>query len=252
MAETKRDRRLKQLHALLAGREKIHLKEAAQQLGVSEMTIRRDFSDPCELVSLIGGYIVSKPRNQPGGRYILQEETGNHVQEKQLIGSMAAAYVAENQTIFFDNGTTNIHLIAAIDEQISFTGVCFSLNTFMALKKKANCTAILCGGEYDPQHDNFYPLGDQSEIDNLRFDLMFVSAAGVDVAMGITCYSYKELPYKRKAIRQSRQKILLADHSKLGTVKSAFVCDLKQMDQFICDADIPLAYQECVLGSGAQ
>lgn len=243
MAETKRERRLQQLNELLASREKVHLKQAAQHLGVSEMTIRRDFSEPSELVSLIGGYIVSKPKKQPGGRYILQEQSGNHVQEKQLIGSMAAVYVAKDQTVFFDNGTTNIHVIEAIDATIPFTGVCFSFNTFMALKKKANCRAILCGGGYDPEHDNFYPLGVQSEIDHLRFDLMFVSAAGIDATMGITCYSYQELPYKLKAITQSRRKILVADHSKLGVVKSAFVCQLNQIDQFICDGDIPAAYQ---------
>ena len=43
--ETRRDERINKLAQALKGTDKIHLKEAAQLLGVSEMTIRRDLNE---------------------------------------------------------------------------------------------------------------------------------------------------------------------------------------------------------------
>ncbi|KMV32252.1 hypothetical protein AB733_01690 [Photobacterium swingsii] len=242
MVETKREKRIRQLAELLLGQEKVHLKDAAESLDVSEMTIRRDFNEPNTFVSLIGGYVVKKQVGSADLEYVINEQSTNHVKEKTKIGKEAAKLILDNQTVFFDNGTTVVHIIQAISDDISFTGVCFSLNVFMALKAKPNCHVILCGGGYDTKHNNFYPLGDSSEIDNIRFDSAFLSAAGIDPAHGLTCYSFNELPYKKKAISQSQNVVLAVDNSKFGVVKSAFICSLKSVDIIISDIDLPIEY----------
>ncbi|PUZ02019.1 DNA-binding transcriptional repressor DeoR, partial [Cronobacter sakazakii] len=60
--ETRRDERLAQLLQALKRQDKMHLKEAAALLGVSEMTIRRDLQGNDAPVTLLGGYIVLEPR----------------------------------------------------------------------------------------------------------------------------------------------------------------------------------------------
>jgi len=59
--ETRRDERIGQLLSALKRSDKLHLKEAAALLGVSEMTIRRDLSTNSAPVVLLGGYIVLEP-----------------------------------------------------------------------------------------------------------------------------------------------------------------------------------------------
>ncbi|HAF52695.1 MAG TPA: DNA-binding transcriptional repressor DeoR, partial [Leclercia adecarboxylata] len=56
--ETRRDERLAQLITALKRSDKLHLKEAAALLGVSEMTIRRDIKSETGTVELLGGYTV--------------------------------------------------------------------------------------------------------------------------------------------------------------------------------------------------
>lgn len=56
--ETRRGDRIGQLLQALKRSDKLHLKEAAALLGVSEMTIRRDLSGNNAPVVLLGGYIV--------------------------------------------------------------------------------------------------------------------------------------------------------------------------------------------------
>jgi DeoR family deoxyribose operon repressor len=58
--ETRRDDRIAQLLQALKRSDKLHLK-AANLLGVSEMTIRRDLNSDSAPVVLLGGYIVLEP-----------------------------------------------------------------------------------------------------------------------------------------------------------------------------------------------
>ena len=48
--ETRRDERIHKLAQALKRTDKLHLKDAAQLLGVSEMTIRRDLTEPASAV----------------------------------------------------------------------------------------------------------------------------------------------------------------------------------------------------------
>ncbi|VFT75909.1 Deoxyribose operon repressor [Klebsiella aerogenes] len=57
---------------------------------------------------------------------------------------------------FFDCGTTTPWIIDAIDDALPFTGVCYSLNTFLALQEKPQCRAVLCGGGISRQQRDFY------------------------------------------------------------------------------------------------
>ena len=63
--ETRRDERIGQLIQALKRSDKLHLKEAAALLGVSEMTIRRDLNSESGPVVLLGGYVVLEPRSVP-------------------------------------------------------------------------------------------------------------------------------------------------------------------------------------------
>lgn len=77
--ETRREERIGQLLQELKRSDKLHLKDAAALLGVSEMTIRRDLNNHSAPVVLLGGYIgsgtaqcqplpVKRSKIPPGGR----------------------------------------------------------------------------------------------------------------------------------------------------------------------------------------
>ncbi len=61
-----------QLIQALKRSDKLHLKEAASLLGVSEMTIRRDLNGHSGPVVLLGGYIVLEPRSAT--HYLLSDQ----------------------------------------------------------------------------------------------------------------------------------------------------------------------------------
>lgn len=128
--ETRREERINRLVQALKRADKIHLKEAAALLGVSEMTIRRDLSAEPAAVVLLGGYVVTDPRSNGVTNYFVSDQKAKQVMEKRRIGLLAAPLINENDTVFFDCGTTTPAIIDAIADELTFTAVCHSLNTF--------------------------------------------------------------------------------------------------------------------------
>jgi len=233
--ETRRDERINKLAQALKRTDKIHLKEAAQLLGVSEMTIRRDLSEGQGAVVLLGGYIVADPMRSQG-HYYVSDQLSQHVEQKRQLGIRAAMLINAGETIYFDCGTTVPWIIDAIDEDLPFTAVCCAVNTFLALREKPACRVILSGGEFHPDNALFTPLGPLSVMDNLCPDKAFISAAGIDLHQGASCYNLEELPVKLLAMQRARQRLLVADSSKFGKVLPARIADLSVFDALISDA----------------
>jgi DeoR family deoxyribose operon repressor len=233
--DTRRAERINQLVQALKRTDKIHLKDAAALLGVSEMTIRRDLNAQPAAVVLLGGYVVAEPRSNSVTHYFVSDQQAKQVAEKRRIGLLAAALIQQNHTVFFDCGTTTPAIIDAIADELAFTAVCHSLNTFLALQHKANCKVILCGGEFKPNNCIFTAVGQHNELDRICPDIAFISAAGVTLQQGATCFNFDELEMKHKAMRMAQQKILVVDHSKFGQIKPACIGPLTQFDRIISD-----------------
>ncbi|CND92939.1 DNA-binding transcriptional repressor DeoR [Yersinia nurmii] len=233
--ETRRAERINKLTHALKRSDKIHLKDAASLLRVSEMTIRRDLSAEPSAVILLGGYVVMDPKANSANNYFVSDQQAKQVEEKRKIGQLAAQLIEENDTIFFDCGTTIPLIIDEIPEELAFTALCYSLNTFLSLQDKPNCKVILCGGEFKPNNYIFSPIGQHNELDNVCPNKAFISAAGVSIEFGATCFNFDEVPWKQRALSKSQRKILVADHSKFGQIKPASIGPLTLFDTLVTD-----------------
>lgn len=232
--ETQPQKRVNTLIEYLKSTDKIHLKDAAQMLAVSEMTVRRDISNQPSPLMVLGGYIVNQSQNQIT-QYFVSDQQDKQVEEKRYIAKLVSQLVKENDTIFFDCGTTIPFIIDAINDAISFTAICYSLNAFLALQHKPNCKIILCGGHYQLNNAIFTSISPHNQLDFVCPNKAFISAAGIDLIQGVTCYEFDELSMKHQALDKSCQNILIADHTKFNQVKPAFIAELNRFYQVITD-----------------
>lgn len=240
--ENKREDRIQRLLLALKKTDKIHLKEASLLLNVSEMTIRRDLSSDPAPVILLGGYIVMDPKNNPATHYFISEQKMRQVAEKRRLAENAASLILDNDTVFFDCGTTMPYVIESIPEARVFTAICYSLNTFLALQEKPHCDVILCGGAFKSSNSIFTPIGRSSELDFIRPTKAFISAAGVSIEHGVTCFNFDELLMKHQAMERSAQSILVADSSKFDQVRPAAIAPLARFNTLVSDARPPQPY----------
>lgn len=238
--ETRRDERISKLAQALKRTDKLHLKDAAMLLGVSEMTVRRDLSEQASAVVLLGGYIVTDPKHHQN-HYFVSDQQSHNVDKKRQLGQRASTLIAPGDTVFFDCGTTMPWIIDAIDPALAFTAVCCAMNTFLALKEKPACKVILNGGEFHADNAIFTPLGQGSVMDSLCPDKAFISAAGIDPDQGATCYNLNELSMKHQALQRARHRILVADSSKFGKVLPARIGELTLFTALVSDTAPPSA-----------
>jgi DeoR family deoxyribose operon repressor len=229
--ETRRDERISQLIQALKRSDKLHLKEAASLLGVSEMTIRRDLNGHSGPVVLLGGYIVLEPRSAT--HYLLSDQKTRLVEEKRRAARHAAALLEAHQMAFFDCGTTTPWIIDAIDDALPFTGVCYSLNTFLALQEKPQCRAVLCGGEFHASNAIFMPLSLEDTLSHLSPDIAFYSAAGIDCEQGRPAITWSCRSSTGRCV--TRYHVLVVDHSKFGKVRPARMGALAKFDVIASD-----------------
>lgn len=220
VAETQRDIRIKKLLQHIKKTNRLHLKEAANYLNVSEMTIRRDLSKPSPVV-LLGGYIVIDPHINPVTSYFVAEQKSRNIEGKRHVGQLAAAMINTHDMVFFDCGTTSPYVIEAISDDLIFTGICCSLNTFLALQEKPHCRVILCGGEFKQNNASFIPLSHYNILNHICPDKAFISAAGISLDHGITCFNLEETLIKNQVINASQQNILIIDNTKFDKVRPA-------------------------------
>ncbi|OOF53513.1 DNA-binding transcriptional repressor DeoR [Rodentibacter genomosp. 2] len=234
MNNTKGNYRIKKLELLLKQVDKIHLREASAILNVSEMTIRRDLVST-KSMSLLGGYIVNEIKNN----YFLLEQQDKNVVEKMEVGKMASALIEDGDVIFFDCGTTIASLASQISDEIKFTAICCSINTFMILQEKINCNILLCGGHYLRDNSLITSIQNHSILDSVCTTKAFIATSGVDKQHGLTCFRFSEAQIKQKAMAKTQKKILIFDHTKLKQVHSAYIGQLDEFDLIVCNRPIP-------------
>ncbi|MDG6881535.1 Deoxyribose operon repressor [Phocoenobacter uteri] len=231
--------RIQQLNFLLKKMDKIHLRDAAEILNVSEMTIRRDLSTDSSSVTLLGGYIVKSPQNNHQNNYVILEQETKNIAEKMYVGKLAASQIVENDVVFFDTGSTIPFIASQIPRSLKFTAICCSINTFLILQEYPYCELILCGGSYSRHNNALSPISLSNELDNICTTKAFISTAGVSQSKGITCCYFDEVQTKRKAMNKTEKSILVFEHSKIEKTHQAYICPLNSFDQIITDQPLP-------------
>lgn len=233
---SRRAERLAALASAVTVRGVLRLREAAEHLGVSEMTVRRDIAASPDRFTYLGGYILSAADIGPGGTYVLDREVDSHAKAKAMACAEAARLLREDDTVFIDCGSTLIHLAERIPDELVLTAVCYSLNVAEILSRKPNVRLIMLGGVYHAASASFSSDDALATLSRLGINKAFISAGGVDVERGASCSNFYEVPIKQKAIQGATESHLVVDSSKFGKVRPAYFARIDQFDSIITEA----------------
>lgn len=230
----RRDERIARLQAFVRDGGPSRLDEAAERLGVSSMTLRRDLASPDVPLSLLGGHIL--PFATLGSGYALTREEGAHVAGKRQATRRAVDFVADGDTLFVDCGTTMPHLVNALPPAHALTVICYALNIATLACRRPNTRVVVLGGLFHEPSATFISDEALLALKKLRINTAFVSAAGVHVAGGATCAHFNEAPVKQTAIALAERSILVVDASKLGRQAAVHVAPLDSFERIVTSA----------------
>ena len=107
----------------------VTVRELAEKLSVSEMTIRRDLSllSQDNIVKLVHSGAVLNPDSLGASRYSLAEAGAQRGEVKMSIGRKAASLVEEGDIIIIDGGSTTECLAKSIPDTLQLTVLCWAM-----------------------------------------------------------------------------------------------------------------------------
>ncbi len=210
----------------------VTLTEAADALGVSEMTVRRDLNSLERTGTarrVRGGAVYSGPVSFHG-------RERSHADEKQQVAEKLLPLVPSQGVIALDSSTTMHRLAQMISPSGDLVIVTNGLVTFQVLQDRPGVTAILTGGAADRRSDSLVGPVATACLEGMRFTQFFASAAAVDER---ACYedTFEEAQIKRAFARSSAQVVIGAHSEKLGDNATAMAIAMKGVDVLATERD---------------
>lgn len=251
----KKDSRLGRIIRLMqehGGSISVH--DLSEILHVSDMTVRRDLNElqSHHLIERYHGRAVLTKEHLIGNfqnienEYALPAESEKNSDEKTRIGQFAASLIQKGDIISIDSGSTTDLMANYIPEAYPLTVVCYNLNIVQKLWKYPNINILLAGGLLHHRDMMFDSPEGIDFLRTVRANKAFVSASGVHKKLGLTCALAYEVSPKQALLQSSAQKILLADSSKFGTVKTVYFAGLSEIDMIVTDNGISQEWKEMI------
>ncbi|MCG8567280.1 MAG: DeoR/GlpR family DNA-binding transcription regulator [Desulfobacterales bacterium] len=238
MSKAKIERKKKMIQ-ILKEKRMVSLSKLSGMLGVSNMTARRYAGEMEDQIALMGSHVIYRLEDtETPMKYTIDEEEVRNLNKKKQLGRRAASFIEEGDVIFVDAGTTTPFLAEQVPDDVRFTAVCCSLNVFLILNQKKNCTLILTGGEFHEGTQVFASRAALDIIRNIRITKAFISTAGISEKLGLTCFNPYETDLKKEVIKYSQHVYVVADSTKMDSVKIAYFADITQADTLVIDGGI--------------
>lgn len=213
--------------------------ELVAQLGVSEMTVRRDL-DELERQGFLrrvhGGAVSARGRSYEPP-FLTRSLV--HKEEKVRIAAAAAARVHHGDSIALDVGTTTLEIAYQLAGKRDLTVITPSLRIAMVLAEQPGIRLILTGGIL--RHGELSLVGHLAEEAFRQFfaDKLFLGIGGIDLEAGLTEFNLEDALVKKVMLRRAKEIIVVADASKFGRVAFASVAPLDVVHTLITDSSVP-------------
>lgn len=236
---------LRHAHILAALTEKgaVQVSVIARELGVSDMTVRRDLMDleaAGKLTRTFGGAVDNGParqtpldRDEPHFEARMQRQR----EAKEAIATAAAKLARGCRTVALDVGTTTHLLARRLAGQPE--AKLFTNSLRIASELAADVAEVYVpGGRVRPGELAIGGSAAVSQFQSLWFDVAFIGVSGL-TASGIFDYSFDDTELKRVYLRRSGLSVVLCDASKFERMSLVHIAALRGFNVLVTDRPPP-------------
>lgn len=210
----------------------VSVKHLAEQLGVSEATIRRDLQGLAtqgHLELTHGGARVICNSD-----YSFLSKSLRNVEAKKTIAHMASELVADADQVFLDSGTTCFQMTAFLRSRRSLSVIVNSIRTAQELQTPG-MNVLIVGGQYRPDRmDTVGPMAFES-LDQLRGYTAFLGTDGISMDFGLTSVDIESAHLLSLAVRNAKESVLLADSSKFDKPSLYKIIDFNEISAIVTE-----------------
>ncbi|MFF1873683.1 DeoR/GlpR family DNA-binding transcription regulator [Kitasatospora herbaricolor] len=213
----------------------------AELLDVAPETVRRDLTE-LERRGLVrrthgGAY----PVESAGFETDLAQRETRHVESKRRIAAEAARIIGQAETIFIDEGYTQLLLAQLLPADRPLTVLTASLPTAAAFTKNPENTVLLLGGRVRGRTLATVGSWATQMLSSFVIDVAVMGANGISREFGLTTPDPAVADVKAQAIKSSRRCIFAGVHTKFGVSSFARFAEISQLETVITDTGLSVA-----------
>jgi len=234
--------RQRAIRDLIEREKRISVNAICEEFTISEATARRDLemlAKDGKIQRVRGGAIMIE--ESPPELPMLQREN-EQTEEKDQIGHATASLVKPGDTILLGSGTTTLAVARQLYHCKDLTVLTNSLPIINLLVGCPGINLIVLGGVLRDTELSFIGHITEKALSEVRADKVILGARAISLEHGITNDFMTETLTDRAIIRIGQKVILVADHTKFGTISTAFLASLEDIDIVVTDRDIDPDY----------
>jgi len=226
---------------------RISVAELAQQLSVSEVTIRQDLTqlEGMGLLRRVHGAAIQLDSDSP------HQRQWAYTQIKQQIAKAAAEQVRHGESILIEGGSTNAQLarlLAVRDDIVIITSSSFIAHQL----RQAKAEVILLGGQFQSSSESLVGPLTRLCIQHVHFSKAFIGVDGFQINSGFTNRNMMRADVANAILAKGQENIILTDSSKFGRVQPGAIGPLCSIRRVITDSRIPSVEQAWLTGQGIE
>lgn len=220
----------------LQRRGTVRVTHLSEMLDVSDMTIRRDLEVLSRrgLIEKVHGG-ATRPRtstDEPG----FEAKSLRQLAEKRALARAAAELVTPGMAIGVSAGTTTWTLVHRLRNIDGLTVVTNSIRIadVLHVSNGPHQSVVLTGGVRTPSDALVGPIA-VSALAQLHLDIVFLGVHGMTEDAGFTTPNLLEADTDQALVKAGRRLVVVADHTKWGTIGIRTIAHLHEADIVITD-----------------
>ena len=230
------DERQQQIADIVTAHGKVRTAQLTTLLGVTEPTLRKDLSVLEErglLKRTHGGAVSVRPP--------LEQEVANRVaynaEAKQAIALACVQEISEREAIFLDSGTTVFQLAQCLGRGGRYVTVLTNAPAVAEIiADLPTITHVLLGGYLRRLSGCLVGPLALENLHRFTINTAFIGVSGLS-ENGVTVSDLNEAQLKAAVIERAQRVIVPIDHTKVGKVDFAQVCEIDEIDVVVTDQE---------------
>jgi DeoR/GlpR family transcriptional regulator of sugar metabolism len=218
---------------LLQSQGSVSLDAAAETLGVSVMTVRRDL-DHLEREGVArrvrGGAVFVETAD-------FEQRQGRELSAKRRIAEKMLPLIPTRSAISMDASTTVYQFARLIDRADDLAVLTNGQATFQALQGRPGIRTYLTGGEAEQRNASLVGALAVGAVSSFVYARSFMSTTCVDPDIGTSEPTTVEVEVKRAMADASKHVVLAADSSKLGTQSVVRALAMSRIDLLVTELE---------------
>ena len=244
--------RRNQILEKLQTEKKVLVSDLSQIYDVTEETIRRDL-EKLEKSGLItksyGGAVLNENTNLD---LPFNVRKNRNVVSKQKIAGLMRDLIKDGDTIMLDSSTTAVFIAKALKDRKNLTVITNSIEILIELADVSGWRILSTGGTL--REGSLDLVGPQSDsmIRSYYAEKAIISCKGIDLTKGITDSNELLAGSKKAMLEASKQKILVVDSSKFGSIAFTKIGDIRDFDIVVTDLEPEEQWKEYFTDNGVE